>query len=113
MQVFNRVLDRHDVLMTFGVDFVDNRSEGGRLARAGGPGDQNQASRALGEFGDRRRQSELLKTHNLEWNGPKRGGHRAALHEDVGPKTRQVLDPKREVKLVLFLKLVLLRVGEN
>ena len=47
MQVLDRVLDRHDVLVPLLVDLVDHRGERGRLAGAGRPRDENEATRLL------------------------------------------------------------------
>jgi hypothetical protein len=60
-----------------------------------------------------RSETELLEGEDLERNGAERAGHRAALHEDVGAKARQALHAEREIELVVFFELVLLRVGEN
>ncbi len=94
MQIFDRIFNGHDVLAVFGIDLVDDRRQRGGFAGAGGAGDEDQSPRPLGEFHHRRRQPQLLEAENLEGNGSKRRSHRAALHEDVGTKARQILDSK-------------------
>src|SRR5205823_4469471 len=83
------------------------------LARAGGPGDEDQAARLLGQLADDGRQSKLLKSKDFEGDRAERRGDRAALHEEVGAEARQALHAEAQVELVLFLELVLLRVGKN
>jgi hypothetical protein len=113
VQVLDRILDGDDVLVPLGVDLVDDRRERGRLARAGRPGDEHQPARLLRQLADDRGQAQFLERKNLERNRTKCRRHRAALHEQVGAKTREAFDAEREVELVLFLELVLLRVGED
>ena len=50
VHVLDRVLDGEDVAGPLGVDLVDHRGERGRLARAGRPGDQDQALVQAGEL---------------------------------------------------------------
>jgi hypothetical protein len=113
VEVLDRVLDRHDVLVTIGVDLVDDAGEGGALPRAGGAGDQHQATRLLGELGHHRRQAQLLEGEDLEGDGPEGPGHRAPLHVEVGPEARERLHPEGEVELVILLELGLLRIGQD
>ncbi len=49
VQELDRVFDRHDVIRTGSVDQVDERGQGGRLARSGRAGHENQAARQFGE----------------------------------------------------------------
>ena len=58
VQELDRVLDRHDVQRLGPVDDVDERGQGGRLARSGRAGDQHQAAPQLGEAPDRFGQAE-------------------------------------------------------
>ena len=60
VQELDRVLDRDDVLVHRPVHVVDHRRERGRLAGAGGAGEQDDAALLLGEAGDDRREVELL-----------------------------------------------------
>ena len=59
VQVLDRVFDRHDMARTGMVDVVDHGCQGGRLSRARGSGDQDQASHFLGQTGDHLRKPEL------------------------------------------------------
>ena len=113
VQVLDRVLDRDDVLVALAVDLVDHRRERRRLARAGRPGHQHQAARLVAELRDHRRQAQVLEAADLVGDRAVGGGHRAALHEDVGAEAGQALDAEAEVELQVLLEAVLLRVGEH
>ncbi len=113
VQVFDRILDGEDVLVALAVDLVDHRRQGGRLAGAGGAGDQHQAARLLADLLDHRGQVEVAEGLDLVGDGPEHRGHRAALVEDVGAEAGEPLDAEREVELEVFLETVLLDVGED
>ena len=53
VEKLDRVLDRHDVLFAALVDHIDQRGEGGRLARAGWPGDEHEAARFVEQIAHR------------------------------------------------------------
>ena len=90
-----------------------HRRQRGRLARAGGPGDQDQPARPFGQLGDDRRQAEVLEGPHVEGNHPDDHRHAAALLEHVAAEPGQVLDAEREVELVLGLEALLLVFGEH
>ena len=113
VQVLDRVLDRDHVLVALVVDLVEHRRERRRLAGAGGPGHQHQAARLVADGGDHRGQAQLLEVADLVGDRAVDGGHRAALHEDVGAEARQALDAEAEVELEVLLEAVLLRVGQH
>ena len=58
-------------------------------------------------------QAQLLEAADLVGDRAVDGGHRAALHEDVGAEARQPLDAEAEVQLEVLLEAVLLRVGQH
>ena len=60
VQELDRVLDRHDVLVAGLVDLVDHSRQRGRLARAGGPGDEHEAARLARELVHDRGEPELV-----------------------------------------------------
>src|SRR6266480_4470931 len=104
MDVLDRILDREDVVLPLGVDLVNHRGERGRLAAAGGAGDEHEAARALGEVREHRREAELLERADLFRNQSIDGGNRAALIEQVAAEAREPFDAEREVELEGFLE---------
>src|SRR2546430_983080 len=107
------ILDGDDVLVALAVDLVDHRGQGGRLARAGGAGDEHQAARLVADLFDHDGQTELLESEDLVGDLAIDGGGGAALVEDVGSEPRQPLDAERDVELEVFFEAVLLGVGED
>src|SRR5438128_9588872 len=99
MEELDRVFDGDDVLMALAVDLVDHRGQRGRLARAGGSGDEHQAARFVADLFDHSREAKLLESEDLVGDLAVDGGGRAALVEDVGPEAGQPLDTERDVEL--------------
>ena len=95
------------------VDLVDHRGQGGGLARAGGPGDQDQAAGLVGHLGHDGGQAQLFERPDLVGDAAERPGDGAALHEDVGAEAGQALDAEGEVKLPVFLEFVFLVVVQD
>ena len=73
VQKLDRVLDREDVLVPRAVDVVEQRGERRRLARAGGPGDEHQAARLVGQLVEPGREAELLERLDLVRDQPEGG----------------------------------------
>ena len=114
VQVLDRILDRHDVLVTLGVDLVDDRRERGALARAGGAGDQHQAARLL----RRARPPPAAgpapaKVRILKGMVRKAPATAPRCMKRLARKRESALHAEGEVELVVLLELVLLRVGED
>ena len=65
---------------------VDQAGQRGRLARAGGPGDQHEPARQPGHVGDPRRDAELLQRLDLLGDQPEGGADGVALEVDVEPE---------------------------
>ena len=113
VEELDRVLDREDVLLALGVDQVDHRGEGGRLARAGRPGDEDEAARLAGELLEHRRQAQRLEALDLGRDVAEGGRDRAALEEAVDAEARHARDRVGEVELLLVLEPLPLRVVED
>ena len=95
------------------IDLVDDRSQGGRFAAAGGTGHQDQPPRLCRQFGDDGRKIQFLEGQDLVGNHSEDPGHGPALDKDITPETGKPLDAEGEVKLVLLLELVLLGIGQH
>jgi len=94
MHELDGILESDDVVAAGFVDQVDDRGQGGGLARAGRPGDQDQAGLDVGQAPDLRRQPELVDGHGRAGNDPKHGRGPAPLAEQVDPeacKTRHLV----------------------
>ena len=92
---------------------MDDRREGGRLARAGRTGDEYETARTVADVFDDCRQTELAEAEDLVGNLAVDGGGGAALIEDVGAEAGQPFDAEREVELQVLLEAMLLRIGER
>ena len=77
VEELDRVLDREDVVLALGVDHVDHRRQGGRLARAGRPGDEDEAARPAGEVPQHLRHPQRAEVGDLVGNPPEGGADRA------------------------------------
>ena len=104
----DRVLDRHDVAGLVGVDVVDHRGEGGRLARAGRSGHQDEAALLAGDLLQHLGQEQLIDGGDLEGNDAEHDADGAALLEDVDAEPAQAGNAVGEIELVLRLELFLL-----
>src|SRR5690606_34409482 len=104
VEELDRVLDRDDVVALLAVDLVDEGGERGGLARAGGPGDEDEAARLLREGLDHGRERELGEAADLEGDRPEGAGDLAALLEDVGAEAGEALDTEREVDALALLE---------
>ncbi len=113
VEELDRVLDRDDVLGLLAVDLVDHRREGRRLARAGRPGDEDEAARPVAERFHDGRDPELLEAEDLVGDLPEDRRDGTALHEDVAAEPREALDPEGEVELEVLLETVLLNIGQD
>ena len=88
VEELDRVLDRHDVLVTGPVDPVDHRGERRRLARAGRARDEHEAARLGREVLEDRREAELLELRHLAGDQAERGADRGALEVRVDAEAR-------------------------
>ncbi len=86
MQDLDGILEGQDVDRLRGVDVLDHRCEGCRLAGAGRPGDQDQPARKLGKLPHHRWQAELLEGGTADRDGAKDEARRSPLTEGVHPE---------------------------
>jgi hypothetical protein len=105
--VLDRILDGDDVPVEVHVDVVDHRRQGGGLARAGRPGDDEQPAGPANEFTADRRQPDLLEGQQLVGNEPQGDRDIAALAEDGHAEAGLGPVGKSEVTAALFLELLL------
>ncbi len=113
MQELDRVLDREDVVLALGVDHVEHRRQGRRLARAGRAGDQDEAARPLGQIPQNLRHAERVQARHLVRDQAKGGADRAALHEAVDAEASDVGNRVGEVELLVVLEAFALVVVED
>ncbi len=113
VEVLDGVFDRHDVLVSLLIDFVDHGSQRRRFPRAGGPGNEDQTPGPLGQLLHDGGKPQFLKGHELIGDDPERRGHSAALHEHVGAKAGKALDAEREIKLIVVFEFMFLGVGKD
>ncbi len=109
----DRVLDGDDVLGPLGVDLVNHRGERGRLAGAGGTGDQDEALGAIRHLLDDRGQAQLVEPADLDRDDADGGGDRAALTIHVAAETGEALDAEGQIELVFLLELLLLSLVQD
>ena len=108
VEKLDRVLDRHHVLVAGRVDVVDHRGEGGRLARAGRPGAEDQAPLLVTDLLQHGREEQLLDRQDFGRDDAQNQAHRAPLLEDVAPEAAEVGHVVRDVDLEVVLELFLL-----
>jgi len=109
----DRILDRDHVIRPGGVDQIEHRGLGGRLARAGGPGDQHQSLGQRGEVHDRLRESQLLGGEDFRRNDAKDAADTLPVAEQIAAEARESLDGVAEVGVEALGELVLLRLGRD
>ena len=71
VEIFDRVLNGHDVFVSFPVDLIDDRRQGRGLARTRRACDQNQPARLPSQILDDLRKAEFLKSLDLKGNRAK------------------------------------------
>jgi hypothetical protein len=102
MEELDRVLNGNDVVRVFLVDLTDDGSQGRRLARTGGAGDEHNASAQIHHIRQLLREVEGFKT----WDGAGNYAHydcaTAALHEDVDPETSATRQPVGDIAFALL-----------
>ncbi|MCY1283597.1 hypothetical protein D9M70_324800 [compost metagenome] len=107
---FDRVLDGEDVVVLGVVQVVEHRRQGGRLARAGRPGDQHQAARHVGDLAEHLAHAELFHGQHFRGNGPEHRAGAAVLVERVDPEAGDARDLEGEVGLEELLVILALLV---
>ena len=113
VEELDRVLDREDVVLALGVDHVDHRRQRRRLARAGRPGDEDEAARLAGEVAQHLRHPS--ESRSGIWCGTRRKAAliAPALEEGVDAEPGDVRDRVGEVELLVVLEALALVVVED
>src|SRR5438105_325900 len=105
VQVFDRILDRHDVRGAGRCALVDPRRERRALARAGGARHEHQAALVLRDLLEDLRQRELVDGRNLHRDDAEDHPDGAALLERVAAEAAEAGDAVGEVDLAVLLEL--------
>ena len=113
VQIFDRVLQRQDVAGTFTVDQIDHRRHRGRLAAAGGSGDQHQAARLAGQFTHDVRQFQFLQARHPLGNDPDRNRNRTALPERIDAKPAEAEHRIGKIDFAVLIELDAPVFGDN
>ena len=96
----DRVLDRDDVPAEVRVDVVDHRRERGRLAAAGGAGDDDEALVEVAELLQRLGELELVEGEDLGRDLPEHGGLAPVVVEVVAAEAGETRDLVGEVEIL-------------
>ena len=99
----DRILDAEDVAVFGLVDVVDHRRQRGRLARAGGTGDQDQALRLFDQLLEQRRATQVFQGQHFRRNGAEHRAGATVLVESIDAEARQAGNLEGEVDLEEFL----------
>ena len=110
---FDGVLDGEDMVVLVAVEVVEHRRQGGRLARAGGAGDQHQAARYVGDLAEHLTHAQVFHGQHFRGNGTEHRTGTAVLVEGVDPEARHARYLEGKVGLEeLFVILALLVVHD-
>jgi hypothetical protein len=105
MQILDRILDRHDVRGARGVDVVDHRRQGRRLAAAGRAGNEHQPALFRGDLLQHLRQRQLVDRGNAHRDDAEDHPDGAALLKRVAAEPTEPRHAVGEVDLVVVLEL--------
>ena len=112
--IFDGVLDGDNVrFVALFVDDVDHRRQGGRLAGAGGSGDQHQPARFVEQFLGGGRQADLLHREHLGGNLAQDDAEVTLGLEDAHAEPRHVPEGKAEVGAAAFADALDVLLGGN
>ena len=109
----DRVFERDDVEAARGVQVIDHRRERGRLAGAGGAGDQHHALVVVAEFLDDGRQRQSVDARDVLRDRAKRRAEAGFLAEHVDAETPAVGRHIGEVEVVALAEVFVLVLGED
>jgi len=107
------ILERDDVPRPDRVDVTDHRGDGGRLPRTRRPGDQDQASRFLGDPADDRGEPELGEVRDLGDDAPDDQPAHAALLVGAHAVPAQAPQPDGGLRVALAGQVLELRRGQD
>ena len=113
MQELDGVLDGDDVMRAGLVDLVDDGGQRGGLARAGRPGDQDEAPRLVTERVEHLGQTQVVDRLDLDGHHPEGRRQSSALEEGVHAKASHAVERVGEVHLPVGLELLALVLGED
>ncbi len=112
--VLDRILERDHMVIHRVVHVVDHAGQGGRLATAGGAGDQEQAARPIEQLLDRFGwQPELLEGQEQVGDLPQHHRDVATLLEDRDAESSLGAKGEPEVRPAHFLQLLLVPLGSD
>src|SRR6267378_1205395 len=100
---FDRVLDGEDVALLVFVELVDHGGERRGLARARGPGHQDDAARLIDDLGEDLGCPEFFERQDLRGDRAHHRRRPAVLHEGVDAKARKARYREGEIALEIFL----------
>jgi len=86
----DRVLDGEDVVGTVVIAMVDHAGQRGRLARAGGAGDQHQPARQHAQVAEDLRGAQVVEAHDHRRDAAEHGAGAAVLVEGIDAEPRQL-----------------------
>ena len=104
MQDLDGVLDSQDVAATGRVDVVDHCGGGGRLARRGRPGYEQEAAHLIGQRANHGGKTEAFEAGASREHAAGGEGDRATLEKDVEAEAPKTGEREREVDLTLGLE---------
>ena len=105
--VFDRVLDRHDVLVKMFIDVIHHCGQRGGLARTGGAGHQEHPSGPAAEALADLRQADVLESQELGGNQTKNDRWIFSLVEHGGSEPARRAELKTEISAALLLQFLL------
>ena len=108
VQVLDRVLDRHDVLVAESVDVVHHRGERRRLARSRRAGAEHEASLLHADSLEDGGQEQLADRQDSRRNDPQHESHGAPLLEDAAAEPAEIRHLVGRVDLEIGLELLFL-----
>jgi len=110
---FDGVFQGEDVLAPVLVEVIDQRRQGGRLARTGGPGHQHQAARQLGDTLEHRAQPEVFQALDLGGDVAKHRAHATRLLEHIHPESPDTGQFEGEIRFKRCFEILLLVLVEQ
>ncbi len=102
VEELDRVFDGDDVVGVLLIDLINDGSQGRRLARTGGAGDQHNASAQIHHIGQLLREVKRFKTRNGSGNHPHYDCTTATLHENVDSETSGTWQPVGDIACALL-----------
>ncbi len=105
MDILHRVLDGDDVAAAVAIAVIDQRRQGGRLARACGADEQHQPLFLHDGVQKHPRQFQVFEARNVQLDVAYHHGHVIALLEDIDPEPPDASQGDRQVHFQLPIEL--------